>query len=57
MICNTKQEALARVNKLAILAMRSTDVMREIIKLEVKDHIVDWGITKAEFLQSDKEVA
>jgi adenylosuccinate lyase len=50
MICNTKQEALARCNKLVHMAMTSTDVMQEIIKLELKDHIINWGISKQEFL-------
>ena len=57
MICNTKQEALARCNQLVRMSMTSTDVMQEIIKLELKDHIVDWGISKEEFLNSHKELA
>ena len=48
MICNTKAEALKRIVQLTKLAQTSTDVMREIIKLEMKDHIREFGITRAD---------
>jgi hypothetical protein len=54
MICNTKQEALDRV---AYLAHKATsvpvsDLMKWIIKEEVKEHITAWELTRTELLEA-----
>jgi hypothetical protein len=52
MICNTKKEALNRVQYLAekVTSVPCSDLMKYIIKLEVKEHISTWGITKEDIL-------
>jgi len=52
MICNTKQEALDRVAYLVHKATSEpeSDLMRWIIKEEVKEHITTWQLTRTEVL-------
>jgi hypothetical protein len=59
MLCNTKHEALSRIHYLAEKAVSApcSELLKEIIKLEVKDHIINWGINKEEILNFTKEVA
>ena len=52
MICNTKQQAIDRVQYLAekVTSVACSDLMKHIIKLEVKEHITTWDITKEDIL-------
>jgi deoxycytidylate deaminase len=52
MICNSKQDALERIHYLSnkVTTVPCSDLMKHIIKLEVKEHILTWNITKEDIL-------
>ena len=54
MICNTKQQAIDRVQYLAHKAtsVHCSDIMKYIIKLEVKELITTWKLTRTELLEA-----
>lgn len=54
MICNTKQQALDRVAYLAnkVTSVPMSDLMKYLVREEVKGHIITWKLTRDELLEA-----